>query len=99
MHDSPVQPGATNAAGSSQGDMLDRGVGMAGKQFGKDLSREDQEKYSDYARQGFQKGTGRVCASIIMLLSLVVLKHPPTGCTHQGSEHLTNRTVERKIAD
>lgn len=40
---------------------------MAGKQFGKDLSREDQEKYSDYARQGFQKGTGRV--SVLMPVS------------------------------
>ncbi|KAK9896710.1 hypothetical protein P389DRAFT_172084 [Cystobasidium minutum MCA 4210] len=58
---SNADPGATNPAGSTQkGDFLDQGVGMANKQFtGKELSREDQEKYSDYARQGFQKGTGR----------------------------------------
>lgn len=56
-----IQPGATNAAGSSQqGDFLDRGVGMAAKQGGKNLSREQEEQYSDYVRQGYQKGTGKV---------------------------------------
>ena len=44
----------TNTQNSSaKGDYLDQGVGMAGDRFGKNLSREEQEKYSDGIRVCF----------------------------------------------
>merc|ERR1712230_149480 len=53
-------PNAANTAGQStnQGDALDKGVGMAGKQFGHNLDRQQQEKVSDGLRSGYTKATG-----------------------------------------
>jgi len=53
----PAAGGTTNAAGGQ--DYLDKGVGMASQRFGgKTLSREEEEKYSDYARTGYSKVSG-----------------------------------------
>lgn len=53
-------PQAGAAGANQKGDFLDQGVGMAGKQFGHNLDRQQEEKYSDYARQGYTKATGSV---------------------------------------
>jgi hypothetical protein len=66
---------------------LARGVGMAGKQFGQNFDRQQEEKYSDMARQGYTKATGSVSGSKSHLLcSLLIWNATPTGHSHQGSE-------------
>merc|ERR1711939_1163095 len=47
-------PNAANTAGQS----TNKGVGMAGKQFGHNLDRQQQEKVSDGLRSGYTKATG-----------------------------------------
>merc|ERR1739841_896 len=60
----PTQTGSTTndptstQDSSQKGDYLDQGVGMAGDRFGKNLSREEQEKYSDGIRTGYTKVSG-----------------------------------------